>query len=135
MTVDSEQLTVTTARSRKLLQDITELIEAFNTELEIIGIIETNLPAAGGVQGQEGNHQQGIDRVPAVFSLGDRVRITNRVLTTFPRLPNRQASADRTRDLNTGVIVRITSSRIHIKLDAQPSRTIQRHPSNVAHLI
>ena len=136
MTVNPpDPFTVTTARSRKLLLDITELIEAFNTELEII---EANLPTPASGRSQEeqqGGNQEDrrrtTDTVP-FFSVGDRVRITNRVLATFPLLSSRQSSVDGPRALNVGVIVRITTSRIHIKLDGHPSRIVQRHPSNVA---
>ena len=141
MTVNTDPFTVATTRSRKLLLDITELIEAFNTELEIsganLGITASDTLAPTPVTARR--HQQGQDAnsvantVPP-FTVGDRVQITNRVQPrAFPLPYYRQSlSADRVASLNTGVIVRITASRIHIKLDGQePSRVIQRHPSNV----
>jgi hypothetical protein len=144
MTVNADPFTVATTRSRKLLLDITELIEAFNTELEIsgvnLGITASDTLAPTPVTAARRHQQEGQDANSAAdtvppFTVGDRVRITNRVQPRgFPLPYYRQSlSADKVTSLNTGVIVRITTSRIHIKLDGQqgPSRVIQRHPSNV----
>jgi hypothetical protein len=133
MTINPDQVTVIITRSRKLLLDISELIEAFNTELEIIEARPRSIPAPLATTADRGQEEENIatDIVP-LFSVGDRVRITNRV-TTFPSLPNR--GGDRARSPNLGVIVKITASRVHVKLDGHPSRTIQRHPANIAHLV
>ena len=142
MTVNTDPFTVATTRSRKLLLDITELIEAFNTELEIsevnLGTTASDTLAPTPVTARRGQDANSVaDTVPP-FTVGDRVRITNRVQPRgFPLPYYRQSlSADKA-SLNTGVIVRITASRIHIKLDGQrePSRVVQRHPSNVTLLV
>jgi hypothetical protein len=128
MTVNPDQVTVVITKSRKLLLDIAELIEAFNTELEIID----GSPRSTSVPAPDRQGYNATDIVPP-FSVGDRVRVTNRV-TTLPSLTKRQLSVTGARNLNLGVIVKITASRIHIKLDGHPPRIIQRHPSNVAPL-
>lgn len=60
---------------------------------------------------------------PNVFTVGDRVRVTNRVVILPP-------PQDRNRIYNVGTVIRITNKRIHIRLD-DINKTIVRHPSNV----
>jgi len=60
---------------------------------------------------------------PNGFAVGDRVRITNRVVIFPP-------PQDRSRIYNIGTIIRITDKRIHIRLD-DIDKTVVRQPSNV----
>lgn len=60
---------------------------------------------------------------PTGFAVGDRVRITNRVVIIPP-------PQDRSRVYNVGTITKITDKRIHIRLD-DLNKIIVRHPSNV----
>jgi hypothetical protein len=60
---------------------------------------------------------------PTGFAVGDRVRVTNRVVIIPP-------PQDRSRTYNVGVITKITDKRIHIRLD-EINKIIVRKPSNV----
>ena len=63
---------------------------------------------------------------PREYEVGDRVRITNRVVLIPP-------PSDRSQQYNVGTVVKLTAKRIHIRLD-HVNRIVVRHPSNVARL-
>ncbi len=65
------------------------------------------------------------DTPAAAFKVGDLVRITNRIRQPFGGGLKRPIE-------NSGVIVRITKRRIHVKLTGT-GLIIQRDPSNVEH--
>lgn len=98
------------------------------TQLHILRPNTSHTATAGGEHTRR--RTTGTDIVP-VLSVGDQVRITNSVSLPFTfgiRSTTRTGTV--LPNDNTGVIVKITKSRVHIRLDISGA-IVQRSPRNV----